>query len=361
MITQINENNQEEYKALFEKANLELNDYNITNLEVYYKNLLALAKKDINYTRLPLDEGVFEIDANTRTIIVPEEFKGGIGVQGDQIAEILYFKINRYYDMTDLNTKNIYIQWKTPKGEKYLSTEYLRDIESEPDYLIFGCPLDNRITQESGEIEMAISFVGWEDEYEANMTYSLNTQPIKLKIKSGLNITDMALLDSKMSDLVLNNLIYPERIEEEKPIILRDIENERQYLYDPIYIYAISPNGGEIEYQLEINITDTQEQNYTQISKSDYNEKYEYVLTKDIEFNKNKKYYINENGTLATETAGNPSELGLYERVYGVTIKEGYISGRFRFKIINNLNINHIKKQSYIYSSAIQLYDNVRE
>ena len=63
---------------------------------------------------MPFDEPLFEIDANSRTIKVPDEFKkNGVGVRGDHWAEVLYFAIDQYYDYQDLyNVDNIYINWQ---------------------------------------------------------------------------------------------------------------------------------------------------------------------------------------------------------------------------------------------------------
>jgi hypothetical protein len=52
---------------------------------------------------LPLDEEPFFIDANSRVINPSPSFpRNVVGVRGDQVAEIIYFKINRYFDATDL-------------------------------------------------------------------------------------------------------------------------------------------------------------------------------------------------------------------------------------------------------------------
>ena len=47
---------------------------------------------------------------------MPENFaKYGVGVQGDEIAEILYFSIDRFFDAIDLAEKEILIQWRHEK------------------------------------------------------------------------------------------------------------------------------------------------------------------------------------------------------------------------------------------------------
>ena len=120
----------------------------ITTLEEYYNWLPELkADKEGNptkYTILPLlnnadkkisgGEEPFLIDANSRAIQIPAEFKkNGIAVQGDDLAEVVYFEVDRYFDAVDLNNCQIFIQWETPKSGnnaaiKSISDNYLRDI-----------------------------------------------------------------------------------------------------------------------------------------------------------------------------------------------------------------------------------------
>ena len=84
--------------------------YGITTLEEYFSWISNLGRINRKYTILPLDEDHFEINANTRAINIPASFKkNGVAVQGDDLAEILYFKIDRYFDYMDLNNCDIYI------------------------------------------------------------------------------------------------------------------------------------------------------------------------------------------------------------------------------------------------------------
>jgi hypothetical protein len=74
----------------------------------------------------PIDEPRFEIDANTREIAIPMNFRKLVGIQGDHVAETLIFSINRfvdYYDLlpTTINDMNIYIQWVNENGEDVLT------------------------------------------------------------------------------------------------------------------------------------------------------------------------------------------------------------------------------------------------
>ena len=114
MITKVTKENKALYKALFEKVNEEFNWTSdaeaITSLDWYFAQLEEIANKNPIYRVLPLDEPTFDIDANTRQITIPEEFrKNGISVQGDQISEIIFFTIDRYVDTMDLYRDDINI------------------------------------------------------------------------------------------------------------------------------------------------------------------------------------------------------------------------------------------------------------
>ena len=119
MITKVTKDNRGLYRALFEKATDALYGVDpteeeiITSLDDYFVQFKDLVMVDPVFAILPLDEPYFEIDADTRVITVPSEFKkNGISVKGDQIAEIVFFTIDRYYDTTDLYDDDIkiYIQ-----------------------------------------------------------------------------------------------------------------------------------------------------------------------------------------------------------------------------------------------------------
>ena len=109
MITKVTKENSDLYRQLFDKAEIALNGADaqpdsegyiaIHSLDEYFAMFEDLSAKQHLFKILPLDKPTFDIDANTRDIKVPEVFrKNGIGVQGDQLAEILYFTIDRYFE-----------------------------------------------------------------------------------------------------------------------------------------------------------------------------------------------------------------------------------------------------------------------
>ena len=176
--------------------------HKITTLEEYFSWLRNLGDTDKKYTMLPLDEPHFTIDTDTRAISIPAAFKkNGIAVQGDDLAEIVYFKVDRYYDYMDLNNTDIYIQWEAPKDPKDpksetikgLSPAYIRDISSEPGKLIFGWAISEALTQNSGLLKFAVRFFQWTNEENAKnngetiLAYSLSTLTATVSVQPGLN------------------------------------------------------------------------------------------------------------------------------------------------------------------------------
>ena len=229
MITYIDAKNASQYQILFDKATEQLNNHSedwwtsesnesfenisITTLDEYFSHLEDLARLHDDhfgdhtsleqFLRLPLDEDVFEIDANSRTITVPASFaKNGISVQGDEIAEILYFTIDRYFDATDLSTNdmNVVIQWET-KERSGLSLGYGKDVVSVPGKIIFGWPISSELTAAAGSIKFAVRF------YKINngqvLTYSFSTLPAEVVIKPTLNYD---ILDSATQNSILNKV-----------------------------------------------------------------------------------------------------------------------------------------------------------
>ena len=104
-----------QYMDLFEEIK-EKSQGTITveNLEQFFGSIQEIAALDSKYLRLPLDEPMFEIDANSRKINVDATpFKAnGLSVQGDHLAETVFFKIDRYYDTMDLMNTDIYVNCK---------------------------------------------------------------------------------------------------------------------------------------------------------------------------------------------------------------------------------------------------------
>lgn len=212
------------YKKLFEKANTllgydENSDKQISNIDEYFANLLNIKKKlqeqnlnDVSYFMLPMDEPLFEINANTRLIKIPNEFKNGISVQGDEVAEIIFFSIDRYYDITDFYSDYIIpvIQWKyadeTGVGAYHLSATtgkiVIVDENSETGgtiKVVFGWPISSEVTARATNIQFSVRFytivddkgeliTEWEKYSDGQLEYSFSTLNAVTKINPSLDV-----------------------------------------------------------------------------------------------------------------------------------------------------------------------------
>ncbi len=162
-----------------------------TSVQEYFshiQDLLILHDENANingrkYLMLPLDEPVFEIDANKREILVPAEFKkNGISVQGDEIAESLIFKINRFFDYADLLEMKPVVQWENANKETGTSSIFVVDDSRNAEYLYLMWPLKEEITKYPGTIKFSLRF------YEVSgndLIYSFSTKIAAATINAG--------------------------------------------------------------------------------------------------------------------------------------------------------------------------------
>ena len=319
----------------------------INSLNEYFSYITILANiNPAKYTRLPLDEDFFEIDANARTISVPANFaKNGISIEGDEIAEILYFRIARYFDMDDLATKQIFIEWENAKGNKGISKPWCEvDIDAYPGYLVFGWPIDSKITESAGNVKFSVRFYTLDADNGNMLTYSWATAPSTVSIKTGMNfnISDLVSVNDadvvrKNDDLIYNRLtdspissfestaeapiFYPYEGDPTAPRgkilnygdlpelrdMVVDVDSDENYLYAAAY----STDGGAVSYRwLRNSYAPT---GYTPIvvSADNYKPSENIYYSKDAEnnyvkeatdsvFDENKEYFAPQYGGLET-------------------------------------------------------------
>lgn len=261
-------------------ANGYLPSLGVTTLEEYYSWIKTLGNIDRKYTMLPLDEEHFEINTNTRAITVPTSFKkNGIAVQGDELAEIVYFKVDRYFDYIDLNNTNIFIQWEAPKNAegkvvRGVSPEYVRDISSEPGKLIFGWAISEDITRTAGALKVSVRFFEYmNDDKKQGVEYSLSTLTSTVNIHPGLNydlVNDDTILVDDVGERVINRLedgvVVGGYLAGEPEFIINlateaDLSHAEGQLWDEnsvlvLEAQAISPDAGDITYTWKVESVD---------------------------------------------------------------------------------------------------------
>lgn len=249
-----------EYQALFEK----MGDYagkEIHSLHDYLSALDDLMKEmktslnanTYNLLRLPLTEPVFEINPDTREISVPKQFKeNGLTIQGDKLAEIVWFKMPRFFDLTDFyNFKNdgvptnsdfedyhTYIEWYNPSGkddhQKGVDLAYAMTCDE--DYVYFGWPLADKVSGDAGTIQFTVRFLGVKD---GKIQYNFSTKIQSCVIKATLNfdlLSKQYTADS-WEDLIYSRPVYSgvvDSFESYAPIILQGLVDGKQDLeYHP--------------------------------------------------------------------------------------------------------------------------------
>ena len=229
MITKKTKDNEKLYNQLFRDAEsvLGVPSGSINTLDDYLLNLEELRdaekaeKYSLRFSRLPVDEPPFAIDASARIIDIPTSFKkNGIAVIGDHLAEVLYFTIDRYYDTWDLLDPSIQVvaQWSYVSGGKTIRSgiSIIAPDESETGYsirkdakvfasedkIMFGWPINNTIAQEAGSIKFSIRFFKIADDH---LVFNMNTVPTTVEIKNGLDFVDGEgnLLENAIDDINL--------------------------------------------------------------------------------------------------------------------------------------------------------------
>jgi hypothetical protein len=308
MITYVNSSNAEKYSVLFSAATqsllaagvlqpakengavlkddtgLVIAEDPITTVEQYFSylpDLIALGASDKvydalrsegrRYTMLPLDEAAFQVDANSRIISVPPEFQtNGVGVQGDKYAEILYFVVDRFFDITDLDTCDIYIQWTNANGESGVSTPWVVDIESEPNKMIIGWALSSDITKYAGTLKFALRFFQWDDKLLSTIKYSWSTLTQTVSVKSSLDFVfgnGKYMIEDEINEAITNRIVNSNTqlagvAKAERPeytinlVEYRDLVENKTYLTElpdcaeiyPLEVQARSTDGGLISY-----------------------------------------------------------------------------------------------------------------
>lgn len=225
MISKVNKSNKALYEArlaeinrLLHEQNLIGNDEVVDTLESYYQHIVEIQKLPVRYVDpdtgeaykskyllMPLDEPLFQIDANKRSISVPADFaKNGVGVKGDHRAEVLYFVIDRYFDARDLydGTDYIIINWqfrgvndsRNKELETHTSIALAPDDTYVPGSIVFGWVIDNDMTPSKGTLSFSVAFVS--KNADNTYSYALNTTIASVPINDSLYLADPSVLSS---------------------------------------------------------------------------------------------------------------------------------------------------------------------
>lgn len=146
------------------------------------------AKNAPSNVYLPYAHNIYDIDLNSRTIHGPSV----LSVQRDHKSEILYFKVDRYFDYMDLANTICLVEYITPGDVQRIPHIYVvpyydtRKFIKE-DKMIFPWAVGGAATAQDGTLEYAIRFYKIDGSGEdAKLVYNLNTLPTTSQILRGL-------------------------------------------------------------------------------------------------------------------------------------------------------------------------------
>jgi len=243
-----------------------MNDY-LSALQTYglrqntnYYDLLRIPVEvtyDERGNALNEGEPLFIIDANAREIEVPTQYKqNGLTVKGDQLAEIVWFRINRFYDLMDFSLfanpgqgdsnehsgQHCYIEWYNPaaKEEKFQSgVDYAYGMTWDEDYVYFGWPIGEKVSGEAGTLQFSVRFLSINANHEVDYNYATKIATCEIKTTLNFNMTDGSIVAESWEDLLYTRPMYSgvvNSVDSPAAVILlpleggeKDLDNEGYY------------------------------------------------------------------------------------------------------------------------------------
>lgn len=286
MIVQINKDNSSDYNGWFSEitdafknsGNPEIENIVIDTLEAYYAHIEEIARNfGGKFLRMPVDEDFLLINNNTREISVNKTSfaKNGIAVEADHLAEIVYFKADRYFDRMDLsqNKMHIEIRWSLLNAKrqvvKYGASQALFiDAESFPGEIVFGWAITRDMCSEAGSLSFSVCFYIGENKAAEEIglrDYSLNTQIASLPVKAGIGIANVKEQVDSQNDIfkALFNSVYTDKsvMPLDQPVFSYlswehdDIPNEYVYPFEnTLAQYKIANLGNETQWDAPVEL-----------------------------------------------------------------------------------------------------------
>lgn len=153
-----------------------------------YNSMLHNLKDPNMFTamlRIPKDEPIYEINLNTRIIKAPKF----LSVEEDHNSEIIWFKVDRFFDNIDLYNGACWIQYKNANKEEFFYgapllisvDEYGKEI------ILIPWAIGESVSKISGTVEFSFQFFKLTED-NLQFKYRLNTLSSKSKILSTLKI-----------------------------------------------------------------------------------------------------------------------------------------------------------------------------
>lgn len=176
----------------------------ITSKEEYSELLYLIndpnnSTDELIYYRIPADEPIYNINLNTREIEAPEF----LSVLEDHNAEVIWFKVDRFFDDVDLFDSTCWIQYKNALNEEYVAVTIPRVIvESNHDVLYIPWPINSAVAKAAGNVTFSFQFFKLGE--NKKVYFSIHTRPVTSKILHGLHVDLDEFLENEMDDSEVN-------------------------------------------------------------------------------------------------------------------------------------------------------------
>lgn len=179
-----------------------------------------ISNNPIELMEIPPEEPIYFIDLSTRTIDGPSF----VGVKEEHNAELIYFKVDRGYDLVDLAGTSCVVQYETinkSTGKTYQGVYVVPayDITSFENYIIFAWDISKSVTQSATDIKYNIRFFQVNDNNE--IIFNLNTLTTTTKVLDSLyfsDLDDITTDDTKWANLLEQLTQLYNKVKEEETL-----------------------------------------------------------------------------------------------------------------------------------------------
>lgn len=164
-------------------------------------NELLLKLRDPNQfahlIRIPENEPIYQIDLDKRKIEAPAY----LSVEADQNAEIIWFKVDRFYDNIDLYSGVAWIQYiNADKEERLYAAPLLVGTEQfGNEQILIPWVIGKEVAKTAGTIQFSFQFFQLSEDSQ-RFLYILNTQPSSSRVLNGMHVDPFSVVEEDSED-----------------------------------------------------------------------------------------------------------------------------------------------------------------
>ena len=156
-------------------------------------------------TVVPSDAEIINVDLDKREILIGQSaYSKFLSVAHDHYAETIYFRVPRYFDGVDLLRMSCVVEYTNAAGDSRMSPIMVKDVTTDPGYIIFGWCIHGDATRKAGTIKFAIRFYAVKIDKQA-FIYSLRTQQAFAKIMYGVD--EAVVEEEKLHSTPIYNIV----------------------------------------------------------------------------------------------------------------------------------------------------------